>query len=171
MSHESDTTKATRIDTDSADDGEGQVVNLHIDGETVSYQLEEGITDEERDEFINSMLGIETPEFPTEVDHPDLEFAENPEEVEDELEGFRTLCRLDGCHETEVFDSMLDIKESDWTEVEYGVGILSDKTDLAHAYCPGHSLTEEEGYAPETDPGSTEHFSTELLEELERGDI
>lgn len=135
----------------------GEAVTLLVDGEEIEVELEEGISQEEGQEFINSMLGIEKPEYPTEVDHPDLEFADISDDEEPELVGFRTLCRLEGCHETEVFDSLEAIKESDWTELEFGIGILTDNTDLHHGFCPGHSLTEDEGYEPEEDPGSTEY--------------
>ena len=149
----------------------GTTVTLLIDGEEVECPLEEGISQADGEAFINSMLGIEVPEPQTEVDHPDLEFAEEPMSELSELEGFRTLCRLDGCYETEVFDSLDAIKDSEWTELRFGVGVLTEKTDLHYGFCPGHSLSEEEGYDPETDPGSHEYpVPDDLREPLEESE-
>lgn len=139
----------------------GMSLTLVVDGEENEVELEDGISHEEGEEFLCSMLGLDAPDHPTEVDHPDLEFADIPLDETPVLEGFRTLCRLDGCHETEVFDSLDAIKESEWTELEFGVGILTENTDLHHGFCPGHSLTEEEGYEPEKDPGSGEYLTQE----------
>jgi hypothetical protein len=122
----------------------GGTVTLLIDGEEEEYQLEEGISEQEGEAFINSMLGVDASEPPTEVDHPELEFTDSPIR-EEELVGFRTLCRLDCCDKTEVFDSMQAIKDSGWTELEWGIGVLTDMTDLHHGYCPGHSLGETAG--------------------------
>jgi len=134
----------------------GQMVTLLIDGQEVEYQLEEGISQEEGDEFIHTMLGVESSDPPSEVDHPDFEFADIPVDDSPEAEGLRTVCRCDGCERTEVFDGLDSIKDSEWTELGMPKGLLTDMTDLHYAFCPGHSLSEEEGYEPENDMGSHE---------------
>jgi hypothetical protein len=132
----------------------GETVTLLIDGEEKEYQLEEGISQEKAKESINEMLGVDAPEPPTDVKHPDLEFAEVPLSEHPETEGLRTVCRIDGCEHTEVFDTLDGIKDSEWTELGLPKGLLTDGTDLHYAYCPHHSLSEDEGYTPEDDMAS-----------------
>lgn len=134
----------------------GDVITLLIDGEKKQYQLEKGISQEEGQAFIDSMLGVDTPEPPTEVDHPDFEFADIPVSEYPEPEGLRTICCVDGCDRTAVFDGLGEIKDSEWTELGMPKGLLMDVTDLHYAYCPTHSLSEAEGYKPERDMGSHE---------------
>lgn len=149
MSYNSNNTKQTRTDSK-------QTIAIDVDGEEEEYHFAEGTPVEEITAFAESRMGIE-PDAPTEVDHPDFAFADVPSDESPQLEGFRTVCRMDGCHETEVFDSINAIKDSDWTELEFGVGVLTDMTDLHYGFCPGHSLSDEEGYEPEEDPGSHEY--------------
>lgn len=134
----------------------GKAVTLLIDGEEKEYRLGEGVSQEEGKAFINSMLGIDAPEPPTEADHPELEFADIPHSEFPEPEGLRTVCRTDGCECTEVFDTLDGIKHSEWTELSLGKGLLTDGTDLHYAYCPDHSLGKDASYEPENDIGSDE---------------
>lgn len=136
-------------------EGEGEMVHLEIDGEIQSFELEEGVSEQEREEFINSMIGIE-PGEPPEIDHPDLELADLPASELPEPGNPRLLCRVDSCKETEVFPSFDEVRESGWTEVVMPVGFLTDLTELHYAFCPNHSLTEREGYDPGKDFASPE---------------
>lgn len=132
----------------------GNSVTLLIDGEEKEYQLEEGISEEKGKAFINSMLGVDATEPPSKVDHPELEFADIPYLEFIEPEGLRAVCRIDECECTEVFGTLDGIKDSDWTELSLGKGLLTDRTDLHYAYCPTHSLCEDAGYEPKNDIGS-----------------
>lgn len=132
----------------------GETVTLLIDNEEEEYQLEEGISQEEGNEFINSRLGVDATESPTEVKHPNLEFAEISLSEHPETKGLRTVCRIDGCECTEVFDTLDGIKDGKWTELSLPNGLLTDRTDLHYAYCPHHSLCEDAGYEPKNDIGS-----------------
>jgi hypothetical protein len=117
----------------------GETVTLLVDGEEEEYPMEEGISQEEGEEFINTMLGVEPADAPTEVDHPELEFAKDNSEPHTEPTKFRTLCRMEGCHETQVFDELDEVTWSRWTDVDVPVGLLTDSTELMPAYCPHHS--------------------------------
>lgn len=139
----------------------GHTMYFTTHGVMFQVEIEDGLSHEEGEEFMDLMYGLGLADYSIEVDHPDLEFADVLADGTPRLEGFRTLCRLGCCHETKVFDSLNAIKESEWTELEFGIGILADKTVLNYGYCPGHSLTEEEGYEPEKDPGSTEYLTQE----------
>jgi hypothetical protein len=134
----------------------GETVTLLIDGKEEEHRLEEGISQEEGEAFINSMLGVDVPESPTEVDHPELELADIPVSEYPEPEGLRTVCRVNGCDRTKVFIGLGEIKDSEWTELGMPKGLLTDKTDLHYAYCPSHSLSEEDNYQPEKDMASHE---------------
>lgn len=132
----------------------GETVTLLINGEEEQCQLEEGISQKKGEEFISSMLGVDTAESPTDVKHPELEFAEISSSEHPETKGLKTVCRVNSCEHTEVFDTLNDIKDSEWTELSLPKGLLTDGTDLHYAYCPQHSLSEDEGYNPDGDLGS-----------------
>lgn len=132
----------------------GETVTLLIDGQEEEYQLGENISHKEGEKFINLMLGVDAADPPTEVDHPDFEFAEILPHEQPEPEGLRTVCRIDGCEHTEMFDTLDGIKSGKWTELSLPKGLLTDRTDLHYAYCPHHSVCEGEGYNPERDMAS-----------------
>lgn len=155
MSHNSSSPRDSGIDSNQHPLA-GETVTLLIDGKEEEHRLEEGISQDEGEAFINSMLGVDVPESPTEVDHPDLEFADIPVSEYPEPEGLRTVCRVNGCEQTRVFIGLGEIKDSEWTELGMPKGLLTDKTDLHYAYCPSHSLSEEDEYQPENDMASHE---------------
>ena len=138
----------------------GKTVTLSIDGEEVECQLEDGISQEKGEEVINSMLGVDASDSQTDVNHPDLEFANIPPSEYPEPKGLRTVCRIDGCEHTQVFETLDAIKGSEWTELGMPKGLLSDMTDLHYAYCPHHNLDEDEGYEPERDMASNQFNET-----------
>ena len=120
----------------------GETVTLLIDGEEEEYQLEDGISQSEGEAFINSMLGVDAAEPLSEINHPEFEFVDCGVEEYPQPTGFRTICRIDDCTETEVFDKLEEAASSEWSEVELPRGILTDSTEFTPAFCPCHSMSE-----------------------------
>lgn len=129
------------------------VITLEVEGEMEEYRFAEGTPDEEVIDFVNSRMGIE-PEYPTEVRHPDLEFAKVNLHDSPEPDGLRVVCSIKGCEHTEVFGGLGGFKDSEWTELGMPKGGLTEGTELHYAFCPSHSTSESEGYDPEKDMGS-----------------
>jgi len=125
----------------------GKSVTLLIDGKEEEYQMEEGISHEAGEKFINSMLGVDASELPEEVQHPDFEFADIPSTECPNSKGFRLVCNIDGCEETQVFDGCDEVKNSEWTEVTLPIDYLTDMTELCYGYCSNHSLQQEEQHS------------------------
>ena len=134
----------------------GQTVTLVIDGGEEEYRLEEGISQEDGEAFINSMLGTDASESQPEVDHPEFELADSSHAESTEAEGLRIVCRIDQCEHTDVFETMNKIKDGEWTELSLGKGLLTDRTDLHYGYCPHHSFGGDNGYEPQGDMASHE---------------
>lgn len=61
-----------------------------------------------------------------------------------EDDGFHLICPIEDCAHEEEFEHLGDVRDSSWSQMSQKDEMLTDGTTLKQAYCPSHSLDEEE---------------------------